>query len=166
MSYVEKNLISGERVLYITGLHWIVLFRTVLLGLVVGLPGLYLLFASITDKSRSAGAMGVAGVIMIVIAAVSVLTGIIAKRATEMAVTNRRVLIKTGFLSRKSYEILLTKIESIGIEEGILGRLLGYGSVVVRGTGGTPETFHKISHPSEFRRHVQGQVDASQPNVA
>jgi uncharacterized membrane protein YdbT with pleckstrin-like domain len=110
--------------------------------------------------------MGVAGVIMIVIAAVSVLTGIITKRATEMAVTNRRVLIKTGFLSRKSYEILLTKIESIGIEEGILGRLLGYGSVVVRGTGGTPETFHKISHPSEFRRHVQGQVDASQPNVA
>lgn len=166
MSYVEKNLISGERILYITGLHWIVLFWPIVLGLLFGLPGLGLLIASITGKSGSAGALAVGGFILVVIAAVSIFAGVIRKRATEMAVTNRRVLIKTGFLSRKSYEILLTKIESIGIEEGILGRILGYGSVVVRGTGGTPEPFHKIGHPSEFRRQVQGQVDASQPNAA
>jgi uncharacterized membrane protein YdbT with pleckstrin-like domain len=166
MSYVEKNLIAGERVLYITGLHGIVLVWPIVLGTFFGLPGIILLIASIAGKSSDKGVTVTVGLALILIAAVSVLAGVISKKATEMAVTNRRVLVKVGFLNRKSYEILLPKIESIGIEEGVLGRILGYGSVVVRGTGGTPEPFRNIKNPSEFRRQVQGQIDASQPNTA
>jgi uncharacterized membrane protein YdbT with pleckstrin-like domain len=73
--------------------------------------------------------------------------------------TNPHKNIKTGLLSRRTFELLLSKVESIGVEEGILGRLFGYGSVVVRGTGGTPEPFKTVSHPLEFRRQVQQQIE-------
>jgi uncharacterized membrane protein YdbT with pleckstrin-like domain len=81
------------------------------------------------------------------------------RNATEIAVTNRRVIIKTGMASRRSLEIMLQKVESIGITESAWGRILGYGSVMIHGTGGTPEPFHKIAHPAEFRKHVQEQID-------
>jgi uncharacterized membrane protein YdbT with pleckstrin-like domain len=78
-----------------------------------------------------------------------------------MAVTNKRVIIKTGLLRRRTFELLLSKVESIGVEEGLMGRMFGYGSVVVRGTGGTPEPFANVGHPLEFRRQVQQQIEAS-----
>jgi uncharacterized membrane protein YdbT with pleckstrin-like domain len=85
----------------------------------------------------------------------------VAKRnATEMAVTNRRVLIKTGMTSRRTLDLMLSRVESIGVEESAAGRMLGYGSVIVRGTGGTPEPFLMIAHPQEFRRAVQEQIGA------
>jgi uncharacterized membrane protein YdbT with pleckstrin-like domain len=77
------------------------------------------------------------------------------QRATsEFAVTNRRVIIKIGLVSRRTVEVKLDKIESIGVEQSILGRILGYGTIVVRGTGGTYETFRAIARPLEFRRAV------------
>jgi uncharacterized membrane protein YdbT with pleckstrin-like domain len=75
-----------------------------------------------------------------------------------VAVSSKRVLIKSGFINRKSIEVLLPKIESIGVDESGLGRILGYGSVIVRGTGGTFETFDRIAHPNEFRQQVQQQI--------
>ncbi len=53
---------------------------------------------------------------------------------------------------------MLSRVESIGVEETVIGRLLSYGTVVVRGTGGTPEAFVLIDHPQEFRRAVQEQT--------
>ena len=94
--------------------------------------------------------------------AVALIGGGITRRvATEVAVSNQRVLIKTGLLSHLSVEVLLPKVESIGVDEPFLGRVLGYGSVIVRGTGGTFETFDKIAHPNELRRQVQGQLSSA-----
>ena len=84
--------------------------------------------------------------------------GVARRNATEMAVTDRRVLIKTGMASRRTLDLMLTKVESIGVEETVWGRMLGYGSVLVHGTGGTPEVFELIGHPQEFRRAVQEQI--------
>jgi uncharacterized membrane protein YdbT with pleckstrin-like domain len=162
VSYVESNLIPGETVLYKTGLHWIVLFWPILLGLIFGLPGLILLATSIGASSGSSGGRAVGGLVLLAIAATLVLVGYFSRGATEMAVTNKRVMIKTGFLRRRTFELLLSKVESIGVDEGIVGRVLGYGSVVVRGTGGTPEPFRKVGHPLEFRRQVQQQVEISE----
>jgi uncharacterized membrane protein YdbT with pleckstrin-like domain len=78
--------------------------------------------------------------------------------ASEFAVTNRRVLIKVGVIRRHSVELLLEKVEGIGIEQSMTGRLLNFGSIIVTGTGGTKETFHEISAPLEFRRQVQAGV--------
>ncbi len=84
--------------------------------------------------------------------------GMIRRAATEVAVSHKRVLIKTGLFSRKSIEVLLPKVESIGVDEYVFGRMLGYGSVIVRGTGGTFETFDRIARPDELRRQVRQQT--------
>ncbi len=160
MSYVESNLISGEKVLYKTGLHLIVLVAPIIVGGFFGLIGLPLLIGGLSDKDGAPAAWG--GILVILIAAACVGYAVLRKRSVEMAVTNRRAIIKGGILSRRSFEVLLSKVESIGVEEGLLGRMLGYGTVVVRGTGGSPEPFKNVAHPLEFRRQVQQQVELSQ----
>jgi len=109
------------------------------------------------NGGRYEGAM-VWGALALLSAVALIAGGIIRRFATEVAVSNRRVLIKTGLLSRRSVEVLLPKVESIGVDESFLGRILGYGSVIVRGTGGTFEAFDQIAHPNELRRQVQGQL--------
>ena len=160
MSYVEQNLISGEQVLYKTGLHWIVLVGPAIVACFFGLPGLFMPIGAIaTLRDKNTQGMGVVGFVLLILAGLCILVGYLTRIGTEMAVTNKRILIKTGLLSRRTFELLLSKVESIGVQEGLLGRMLGYGSVVVRGTGGTPEPFSKISHPLEFRRQVQQQIE-------
>jgi len=106
------------------------------------------------------------GFALLVLAGLCVLVGHLKRKSTEMAVTNKRILIKTGLLSRNTFELLLSKVESIGVQEGLMGRMLEYGSVVVRGTGGTPEPFSTIAHPLEFRRQVQQQIEQREQKVA
>jgi uncharacterized membrane protein YdbT with pleckstrin-like domain len=100
--------------------------------------------------------------ILSVLAATAIISGIVRRNATEMAVTNKRVVVKTGIASRRTFEMLLSKIESIGVEESVMGRMFGYGTVIIRGTGGTPDSFPKISHPLEFRRQVQQHIEIYQ----
>jgi hypothetical protein len=64
-----------------------------------------------------------------------------------------------GIMKRRTLEILLQKVESLEVEENFMGRILSFGTVVVRGTGGTPEPFPKIAHPLEFRRQVEQQIN-------
>ena len=73
----------------------------------------------------------------------------------EFVITNKRVIIKTGFIARKTLELNLTKIESVGVDQSILGRLLGYGRIIINGTGGTRESFFKINDPLNFRKKFQ-----------
>ena len=77
---------------------------------------------------------------------------------SEFAVTNKRVLIKVGFIQRTSFELLLKQVESILVEQGIMGRVLGFGTIIVIGTGGSKEEFDYISDPLEFRKQVQSQI--------
>src|SRR5208337_4474612 len=160
MDYIEKNLVPGETLVYRTGCHWIVMLWPLLGGIILGGFG-FALFAGgwlATRKGGSYQGAIVEGAFALIGSVVLIGGGIIRRAATEVAVSNKRVLIKTGFFSRKSVEVLLPKVESIGIDESFMGRILGYGSVVVRGTGGTFETFAKIRQPNEFRRQVQGQI--------
>ena len=152
MSYVEKNLIPGETLIYRTGVHWSVLFWPLLLVAVVVAAGIFCYFQDFLGKVE-------AGTFLIAAALVYALYVIIKRGSTEIGVTNRRVIIKTGMASRRSLELMLPKVESIGIDETAMGRLLGYGTVIIHGTGGTPEPFRKIAHPSEFRQRVQEQID-------
>ena len=78
--------------------------------------------------------------------------------SSEFGVTNRRVLIKVGFIRRRSLELLLSKVEGIGVDQGIPGRIFGYGTIIVTGTGGTKEPFRNITAPMEFRKTVQEQT--------
>lgn len=160
MGYVEKNLVLGETLAYRTGCHWVVMFWPLVGGAVLGSVGFAFFvggWMATRNGGRYEGAM-VWGALALLGAAALIGSGIIRRLTTEVAVSNRRVLIKTGLLSRRSVEVLLPKVESIGVDESFLGRILGYGRVIVRGTGGTFETFDKIAHPNELRRQVQEQL--------
>jgi uncharacterized membrane protein YdbT with pleckstrin-like domain len=162
VSYIEKSLVSGEEVLYRARLHWIVLLWPALIGGCIGLIAIGFLTGAVIPTLRPhgiAGAFGVVGLLLFLAALAVIGLGIVNRNATEIAVTSRRVLIKTGVVNRRTVELLVAKIESIGVDETPLGRVLGYGTVTVRGTGGTPEQFDRISNPLEFRRQVQSQVE-------
>ncbi|MDB6005887.1 MAG: hypothetical protein JWR15_2874 [Prosthecobacter sp.] len=79
----------------------------------------------------------------------------IRQATSQFAITNKRVIIKIGLISRRTLEMNLSKIESVNVNQSILARLLGYGSIVVIGTGGTREVFHDIAAPLVFRRKFQ-----------
>jgi signal transduction histidine kinase len=163
MSYVESNLVPGETVIYQTRLHWIVMLGHMIVGIfLLALPGavlLYYAFAHTEIDPRTLQIMKIGGIALIVGGVIVILIGMVRRSATEMAVTNRRVVIKTGLASRKTIEMMLNKVESIEVSEPAAGRMLGYGSIVVIGTGGTPEPFHKMAHPLEFRSQVQQQIE-------
>lgn len=158
MSYASKHLIPDEKLLYETRLSWVVLFWPVIVPtlILLGIGG-YLVY---TNAHVDTDNMKEIGVGLIVVAALVFGIGLTKRNATEMAVTNKRVLIKQGVFGRRTLEILLQKIESIAVEESMSGRILGFGTVIVRGTGGTPEPFKKMAHPLEFRRHVEEQVES------
>jgi len=154
VGYVEKNLMPGEEVAYRATLHWIIYFVPALLGMV----GLILLLSSIGNRNRAPVA-GL-GVLLLVLSGLIALSRWITARTSEFAVTNKRVIIKFGLVRRHTLELLLSKVESIGVDQGILGRIVGYGSIVVIGTGGTKEPFKNIAEPLEFRKQVQARAVA------
>lgn len=82
--------------------------------------------------------------------------------SSEFAVTNKRVIIKVGLIRRASLELLLKKVESIAVFQSILGRIFGFGRLVVKGTGGTRNSFYGVKNPIEFRKQVQTQVELVQ----
>ena len=147
MSYVESNLVPGETVIYQTELHWIVMVGHLFVGvLLLGLPGALVLFYAFSHSEMDANTLHLTeagGAALLVCGAVVILIGVVRRHATEMAVTNRRVVIKTGLMSRKTIEMLLNKVESIEVSETTGGRMLGYGTIVMIGTGGTSEPFRQ-----------------------
>ena len=173
MSYVRKSLVPGETLMYDTRHHWVVLIGPLFLFLLLaalGVASFGEVFAAregrgflVDAPASEMHAFEIAGVALIGIAVVALAWGFTKRNATEMAVTNKRVLIKTGLGNRRTLDVMLSRVESIGVEETFWGRMLGYGSVTVRGTGGTPESFVMISHPQEFRRSVQAQIGHVEP---
>lgn len=75
--------------------------------------------------------------------------------SSEFVITNRRVIMKTGLISRSTLEMNLSKIESVNVDQSIMGRILGFGSITLVGSGSTRETFNGISKPIAFRRNFQ-----------
>jgi uncharacterized membrane protein YdbT with pleckstrin-like domain len=160
LSYAEKHLIAGETVHYETRLHWIAMVGHALIAVVLGLIGgsLLLIPWSSAKGEAAPAALRWTGAAFVLAGAIIFGAGLLRRSATEMAVTNKRVIVKSGLANRRTIELLLPRIESIAVEEPAMGRLLGYGTVIVRGTGGTPEVFPQIARPLEFREQVQRQI--------
>jgi uncharacterized membrane protein YdbT with pleckstrin-like domain len=154
MSYVDDNLLPSETVLYRTRRHWIVLVGPVAVAV-------FLVFLSIAMTFNS-GMVGL-GLLTLLVAAAVVFYGVLQRNSADMAVTNNRIIIKTGIVTHHSLEITFDKVESIGVDQGVLGRSLDYGNIIVRGTGGTPEVFGEIMEPMQFRRAVQSQMERGRP---
>ncbi len=74
---------------------------------------------------------------------------------SEFAITNKRIIIKVGLIRRRTIEMNIPKVESVNVDQGIIGRILNYGSITIVGTGGSKETFYRISKPLDFRKAYQ-----------
>jgi uncharacterized membrane protein YdbT with pleckstrin-like domain len=162
VSYVQNNLNPGEQILYATHLHWIVLVRSIFVEAIFSAAGLALIVWALAGKHTERGeaqAAGIAGLALILFGTAILAIAVIRRNAWEAAVTNRRIIIKVGVLTKRTIEIFLAKVESVGVEETLFGRMLGFGSITVRGTGGTNEPFSHVSNPLEFRRQVQHQTE-------
>ncbi len=162
MGYVEHNLNPGERVIYTTRLHWVVLVRSMSVDLIFSILGFALIGWALGGKlsdHREAQASGYCGLALIIVGNALLILASLRRNATEMAVTNKRVIINVGLLTKRTIELFLAKVESVEVEQTISGRVLGFGSVTVRGTGGTYEPFRHVANPLEFRRQVQYQIE-------
>src|SRR5262245_8367930 len=146
MGYIDDNLLSGEQILYRARLHWKVFVLPVLLFL----AGMALVAGAIYK-----GFDPYLSLLILIIPLGVLFSALLTWRCSEFGVTEKRVLIKTGIVSRHTLETLLTKVENIGVEQSIWGRLFNFGTLYVTGTGSTRETFAGIHAPLEFRKAIE-----------
>lgn len=146
MGFIDQNLLSNEKLLYNTKLHWIIFSGPVALFI------LSLLFLSSSEKA--AGLRNY----LIFLAIVWVIAKFITFKNSEFGITNQRVMLKVGWIKRASVELLLSQIESIEVDQKTFGRIFDYGTIVVNGTGNAKYAFNKIEKPLEFRKQLQEQL--------
>lgn len=151
MGYVERVLQPGETVVYATSLHWLIYLRAILLLVLAAVC--LIASAKMTEPGLAIALQIVAGLLAL-LALVSGISALIRRSTTELAITDRRVIYKTGIFQRHTIEINRSKVETVGVNQSILGRLLGYGTVIVRGTGGSFEPIGFIGDPLTFRSHI------------
>ena len=151
LAYYEKVLQKGESVQMFGRLHWIVYAMGFSL---LGLAALLLIILSYGVDQGAAGLLAAAVVVAILTAAGSLFSAWIRRFSTEMVVTNRRVIYKTGLIRRRTVEMNISKIETVDVAQGIFGRIVGFGTVIIRGTGTTFEPLRKVANPLAFRNAV------------
>jgi len=147
-SYTTATLQADERPLHKTTLHWMVLVVPILAAIfsliIIGPIGM---IASWKGQSWVW--------LLLVIPIAIVAFAVLAVRTSELVITDRRVLIKAGFIQRQTFEMFISKIESVAVTQGMLGRFFNYGTVEIRGTGGSSESFATIVAPLQFRDAIQ-----------
>lgn len=146
MSYIDETLLPDEHVVYRTRLHWIIFARAALV-LIAGAAVLITFHAA-----------PLAGAAVLVVGALMLIPPFIAYQTTELGVTNKRMIVKVGFVRRRTLELLLRQVEALSVDQTLGGRMLGYGTITLSGTGGVREIFHRVREPLELRRRIQAQV--------
>jgi len=155
MSYVDKNLLQGEAVVYRAKLHKIIFLPAVAIA-VLGVLAAVLIVIFAGNQLAAI----ITGVILIVLALVVALPRFIRYVTSEFAVTNKRVIVKVGLIHRHTLELVLAKIETVGVDQSVPGRMFNYGTIIVTGTGGTQEPFKDIADPIAFRKQVQFELSS------
>jgi uncharacterized membrane protein YdbT with pleckstrin-like domain len=150
--YIDDILQPGEKVLYSTDAHW--MFYLPAMG--VWAVAIVLLVLGVVSSA-------IPTLMLVCLASASVI-GIVAlyltfkawfhRWTTETDVTNMRVVHKTGFIKRRTFEMALDKIESVDVNQSILGRILNYGTVTIKGVGEGRETIRTIASPLAFRSAI------------
>jgi membrane protein YdbS with pleckstrin-like domain len=147
-SYTTATLQANERPLHHTTIHWMAL-----MGSVFG-AALALIFIGPIAMFASWKGFHVAWVLFLIPVGI-LLVAAVGIKTSELVITDRRVLIKVGFIRRHTFEMFISKIESVAVYQGMMGRLFNYGTVEIRGTGGSAESFATIAAPLQFRDAIQ-----------
>jgi uncharacterized membrane protein YdbT with pleckstrin-like domain len=147
--YIDEILQPGEKVLYSTNAHWIFYLPAIVAWIVV----LALVAAAGAFPPMALVGLPAAAVIAVV-ALYFTIKGWFHRLTTETDVTDRRVVHKTGFIKRRTFEIALDKIESVDVEQSILGRIFNFGDVTIMGVGEGKQTISTIASPLAFRSAI------------
>jgi uncharacterized membrane protein YdbT with pleckstrin-like domain len=147
--YIDDILQPGEKVLYSTNAHWIFYGPAILAWIAV--VALLIVGTAIPPLVPLAWA---AAAVIAVAAVYFTIRGWFHRLTTETDVTDRRVVHKTGFIKRRTFEIALDKIESVDVEQSILGRIFNYGDVTIMGVGEGRQTISTIASPLAFRSAI------------
>ena len=157
MSYIDTHLAPEERIAFRTRLHPIVFGSNAFFAAcVMGVVGLV-----VARNDLAPATVRILWLAGVAIALLSLMPPFLRWRTSEFAVTDRRVLVKVGLLSVHTLELLLPKVEAIGVDQTIGGRLLGYGTLRIVGTGGTVEAFARVAQPQALREAVVRQAPSS-----
>jgi uncharacterized membrane protein YdbT with pleckstrin-like domain len=152
MSYVKNVLQADEQIRYLTNIHWIIYIPGVALLVVAALVYGF----ALREEGGRPLWIAIAGVLA-VLAALTLFQAWFRRFTTEIAVTNRRIIYKRGFISRDTIEMQMDKVESVDVQQSVGGRILGYGDILIRGVGVGIEPLKNIDSPIEFRNHVTGE---------
>ena len=150
MDYVQRILQPGEQVRRISSIHWIVYWRGVAVAL------LAVVAYSLSETRYLTGLWRYTGHALALVAIFLLVQQWFRWWITEIAVTNRRVIYKMGLVRRQTNEMNMDKVESVKVNQSILGRILDYGDVTILGTGEGFETLRTIANPIELRNSITG----------
>jgi uncharacterized membrane protein YdbT with pleckstrin-like domain len=161
-SYVESNLGKDETVKYSARVslwkHWF----SFLIGGFFALLALMGFASSLSSKSGAGSWIGAkSGAVLLLIALAVFVWPLIARTTTELVITNKRLIAKFGFISTQSIEIRFDRIESVRVNQSLMGRILNYGDIVVTGTGSTFDPIPNIAGPMKFRAALNQQMEAN-----
>ena len=164
MGYVDRNLIPGESIVDWADIHWVAFLKAILLGI----AAFAFMAFSPTDRlglpPDAAGYVRMAAFGVLLLAALwHFASAVILRLTTEVALTNKRIIAKTGLVQRDTIELNLDKVESLLVDQTVLGRLLGYGIVRIRGTGGSEFRALNISNPLRFKTAAYTALDRYKP---
>ena len=149
--YIDEILQPGEKVLYSTNAHWIY-FLPAIIGWIVA--GLFLVLSGLVPAGPSVLICLSLAAISAIAALYKTATAWFHRFTTETDVTNFRVVHKTGFIQRQTFEMSVDKVESVDVNQSILGRILNYGDVTVLGVGEGGKTLDMIASPLSFRNAI------------
>jgi membrane protein YdbS with pleckstrin-like domain len=159
MAYAEKNLAPGETILYRARYHWVFYGFSIVVVVLAAALGLASLRATQQQAGDEIGRpLAWIAAAFVVIALIAFLARRFRANLDEFVVTNRRVIRKVGLVAREIQHAPLEKIQDVTIEQGILGRMLGYGTVIVETASEKGMLiFPAVASPESFRTHVWGQ---------
>ena len=153
MGYAEKVLQPGETIAYRARLHWIVY----LVGIVLIVLAVILALAAVVLPGAGLRlGLIVGALIALFLGLFQMLRAWFVVANTEIIVTSRRLIYKTGFIARDTIEMNLDKVESVLVEQRLLGRMLDFGRVVVRGVGSGLEPIERVAAPLQLHRSIGG----------
>ena len=149
MGYLEKILEPGEQVRYVGRLHWLIYLPAMALAICA-----VALLVAAAIHPDDAPYLLAGGLIALVFSLLVFIPELFHRRTTEIAVTDRRVIFKTGILRRRSIEMNMDKVESVDVDQSILGRMFDFGTVLIRGTGASLEPLHNVENPLKLRGQI------------
>ena len=158
MSYAEKNLAPGETIVYRARYHWIYYRTALALLLVSAVFALWWWLGSRLGSASTSSVFGKLALLFLAAAVASYLVRRVRNAADEFVVTNRRVLRKLGLFAREAEHAPIEKIQDITIDQGVIARILGYGTVALETASERGRiVFPDIARPEAFRNAIWGQ---------